>query len=615
MNLRKLSQTVDTQSLKADRRRVERRQWWLSFSGVLVTLILTVGIVSFAMTIFFLQRTFWDSLNIHLAMRALVGMVFLFVVYVVYQQHQIHRFRMHLVAQEELFTLIGENAADMIAVVTVQGERLYNSPSYEKLLGYTPADLEKTSAYEQIHPDDKPAVKAAAEEAKKTGIGRRVEYRIRHKSGEWRVLESTASAVRNAHGAVEKLIIVNRDITERRQLEQQLLLSQRLEAVGKLSGGIAHDFNNILGVIIGYSEALQETMAADDPMREAVDEIEKAGQRAAALTQQLLAFSRKQVLEPKILDLNSIVADVEKMLRRLIGADVELEITPDPTIGKVKADRGQIEQVILNLAVNARDAMQQGGRLKIETRNADLDANDARRKRYVVPGHYVMLEVSDTGMGMSAEVQSHIFEPFYTTKEQGKGTGLGLATVYGVIKQSGGYIWLESEIGKGSTFQVYLPRAEGVEEETPRVEPSFKSHGPGTILVAEDEPSLRKLTCNTLKESGYRVLEAEDGAKAIEIAAQFDKDIDLLLTDIVMRGMNGRELAEQMSSGHPGMKVLYMSGYTDGAVATHGVLESGIVILRKPFTRKQLQQSVGEMLAKTAGEGVAEVNAEHTANR
>jgi len=615
MNPRKLNHTVDTQSLKADRRRVERRQWWLSFSGVLVTLILTVGIVSFALTIFFLQRNFWDSLNIHLAMRALVGMVFLFVVYVVYQQHQIHRFRMHLVAQEELFTLIGENAADMIAVVTVQGERLYNSPSYEKLLGYTPADLEKTSAYEQIHPDDKPAVKAAAEEAKKTGIGRRVEYRIRHKSGEWRVLESTASAVRNAHGEVEKLIIVNRDITERRQLEQQLLLSQRLEAVGKLSGGIAHDFNNILGVIIGYSEALQETIGADDPMREAVDEIEKAGQRAAALTQQLLAFSRKQVLEPKILDLNSIVADVEKMLRRLIGADVELEIISDPTIGKVKADRGQIEQVILNLAVNARDAMQQGGRLKIETRNADLDANDSQRKRYVVPGHYVMLQVSDTGMGMSAEVQSHIFEPFYTTKEQGKGTGLGLATVYGVIKQSGGYIWLESEIGKGSTFQVYLPRAEGVEEETARIEPSFKTRGSGTILVAEDEPSLRKLTCNTLKESGYRVLEAEDGAKAIEIAAQFDKDIHLLLTDIVMRGMNGRELADKMSSGRPRMKVLYMSGYTDGAVATHGVLESGIVILRKPFSRKQLQQSVGEMLAKTTGEGAAEVNAEHTANR
>src|ERR1700722_11428516 len=615
MNPRKLNQTVDTQSLKADRRRVERRQWWLSFSGVLVTLILTVGIVSFALTIFFLQRTFWDSLNIHLAMRALVGMVFLFVVYVVYQQHQIHRFRMHLVAQEELFTLIGENAADMIAVVNVQGERLYNSPSYEKLLGYTPADLEKTSAYEQIHPDDKPAVKAAAEEAKKTGIGRRVEYRIRHKSGEWRVLGSTASAVRNAHGEVEKLIIVNRDITERRQLEQQLLLSQRLEAVGKLSGGIAHDFNNILGVIIGYSEALQETIGVDDPMREAVDEIEKAGQRAAALTQQLLAFSRKQVLEPKILDLNSIVADVEKMLRRLIGADVELEIIPDSALGTVKADRGQIEQVILNLAVNARDAMPRGGKLKIETMNADLDENDARRTRYVVPGHYVLLQVSDSGMGMSAEVQSHIFEPFYTTKEQGKGTGLGLATVYGVIKQSGGYIWVASEIGKGSRFQVYLPRAEGVAIEITRKEPILPAHGLGTILVVEDEPSLRKLACKILKDADYEILEAEDGAKALEVTKQLHDNIDLLLTDVVMPGMNGPELAEKLSIERPQMKILYMSGYTDGAVAAHGVLKPGLVILRKPFSQSQLLQNVGEMLAEPLARGKREENVEYTTNR
>jgi two-component system, cell cycle sensor histidine kinase and response regulator CckA len=615
MKLPKSIQAENSHSLKAVMRRVERRQWWLSFSGVLVTLLLTLGIVSFSITVFFLQRDFWDELNIHLAMRALVGMVFLFVVYVVYQQHQIHRFRMHLVAQEELFSLIGENAADMIAVVTANGERLYNSPSYEKLLGYTPEELEKTSAYEQIHPDDQPAVKLAADEAKKTGIGRRVEYRIRHKSGEWRVLESTASAVRNDDGAVEKLVIVNRDITERRHLEQQLLLSQRLEAVGKLSGGIAHDFNNILGVIIGYSEALLQKMGTDDPMREAVDEIEKAGQRAAALTQQLLAFSRKQVLEPKVLDLNSIVVDVEKMLRRLIGEDVDLEIIPSPTLGRVKADRGQIEQVILNLAVNARDAMPRGGHLKIETVNADLDENDARIKRYVVPGHYVMLQVSDTGSGMTAEVQSHIFEPFYTTKEQGKGTGLGLATVYGVVKQSGGYIWVESEIGKGTKFQVYLPRAEGAVIEMPRRESSLLTQGLGTILVAEDEPSLRKLTCNTLKEAGYRVLEAEDAPKAIEIAKNSNCDIDLLLTDVVMPGMSGRELAEYLSSKCPRMKILYMSGYTDGAVATHGVLESGIVILRKPFSRAQLQRNVAEMLAKNPGKGKKEENAEYAESR
>jgi two-component system, cell cycle sensor histidine kinase and response regulator CckA len=603
MKLSTPSRPGNTQSLRVGLRRVERKQWWLSFSSVLVTLILTLGIVSLSFTIFVPERELWDALNIHLGMHALVGMVIIFVVYVVYQQLQIHRFRMHLLEQEELFSVIGENAADMIAVVTVNGERLYNSPSCEKLLGYTPEDLENTSAYEQIHPDDQKAVKLAAEEAKTTGLGRRVEYRIRHKNGEWRMLESTSSAVRDSNGDVEKLVIVNRDITERRHLEQQLLLSQRLEAVGKLSGGIAHDFNNILGVIIGYSEALLQKIGVNDPMREAIDEIEKAGQRAAALTQQLLAFSRKQVLEPKILNLNSIVADVEKMLRRLIGEDVELEIIPDSALGTVKADWGQIEQVILNLAVNARDAMPRGGKLKIETMNADLDENDARRTRYVVPGHYVMLQVSDSGIGMSAEVQSHIFEPFYTTKEQGKGTGLGLATVYGVIKQSGGYIWVASEIGKGSKFQVYLPRAEGVAIEIARREPILPAHGLGTILVVEDEPSLRKLACTILKGGGYKILEAEDGAKALEAAKHLHDNIDLLLTDVVMPGLNGPELAQRLSVERPQMKILYMSGYTDGAVAAHGVLKPGIVILRKPFSQSQLLQNVGEMLAEPLTKG------------
>ncbi len=612
MKLPNISALGDSESRRAGLRRVERRQWWLSFSGVLVTLLLTLGIVSFSVTIFILQRNFWDALNIHMAMRALVGMVFLFVVYVVYQQLQIHRFRMHLVEQEELFSLIGENAADMIAVVTVDGQRLYNSPSYQKILGYSLEELEKTSAYEQIHPDDKITVKAAADEARNSGVGSRVEYRIRHKSGEWRVLESTASAVRNSAGVVEKLIIVNRDITERRHLEQQLLLSQRLEAVGKLSGGIAHDFNNILGVIIGYSEAMQQKMAPDDPMLEAVNEIEKAGQRAAALTQQLLAFSRKQVLEPKILDLNSIVADVEKMLRRLIGEDIDLKIAPSPSLGKVKADRGQIEQVILNLAVNARDAMPRGGQLKIETANVDIDETAARRLRYVVPGRYVMLQVSDTGTGMTAEVQAHIFEPFYTTKEQGKGTGLGLATVYGVIKQSGGYILLDSEVGKGARFDVYLPLAEGVEEVAPPMEsPIERVQGPTTILLVEDEASLRKLTGNTLKEGGYKVFEAEDAFEAMELAKEFDGVIDLLLTDVVMPGLSGRELAEKLCPERPGMRVLYISGYTDGAIATHGVLESGITILRKPFTRAQLLRNVEEILAKKQGERTLEQNAEH----
>lgn len=592
---------IDFASIRAGLKRVERRQWWLSFSGVAVTLILTLGIVSFSLVVYVLQRNFWDELNIHVAMRALVGMVLLFVVYVIYQQLQIYRFRSRLVAQEELFALIGENAADMIAVVTVDGQRLYNSPSYQKLLGYSLEELEKTSAYEQIHPDDMEAVKAAAEEARTTGLGRRLEYRVRHKNGDWRVLESTASAVRDAEGKVEKLVIVNRDITERRALEQQLVLSQRLEAVGKLSGGIAHDFNNILGVIIGYSEALQQSIGPENPLREAIDEIEKAGQRAAVLTQQLLAFSRKQVLEPKVLDLNIIVADMQKMLVRLIGEDVALKFCPGQELGKVKADHGQIEQVILNLAVNARDAMPRGGELRIETANGELTEKDSARYRYVVPGQYVVLKVSDTGIGMDTETQSHVFEPFFTTKVKGKGTGLGLATVYGVVKQSGGYIWLESALGKGATFRVFLPLAEGLEEKPSATLPVIRQqNGPRTVLLVEDEPSLRRLTQKALGEMGYLILPASDAAEAVEIAAKTRVPIDLLLTDVIMPGLSGGELAKKLSSQFPHMRVLFMSGYTDGAIEVRGDLKPGLVVLRKPFTRETLLRTVDEALSSPA---------------
>ncbi len=596
----------DFASIRAGLRKAEQRQWWLSFSGVVVTLLLTLGIISFSLVVYMLQRDFWDELNIHIAMRALVGMVLLFSVYVIYQQWQIHRFRVRLVAQEELFSLIAENAADMIAVVTADGKRLYNSPSYQKLLGYSLEELEKTSAYEQIHPDDMPAVTAAAQEARTTGIGRRLEYRVRHKSGEWRMLESTASAVRNVAGAVEKLVIVNRDITERRELEQQLVLSQRLEAVGKLSGGIAHDFNNLLGVIIGYSEALQQSIGPENPLREAIDEIQKAGQRAATLTQQLLAFSRKQVLAPKILDLNSIVEDMQKMLRRLIGEDVELKFNMPVDLGRVKADRSQLEQVILNLAVNARDAMPHGGELKIETANAELEEKDVLRYRYVIPGSYIVLRVSDTGIGMDAKTQSHIFEPFFTTKEKGKGTGLGLATVYGIVKQSGGYIWLESEPGKGTTFRIFLPRAEGVVEEAAPVKSMKRGSGPRTILLVEDEPSLRKLTHRTLKDMGYSVLEANDAAQAIDVARSTDAPIDLLLTDVIMPGMSGGDLAKKLSPENPHMHVLFMSGYTDGAIEVRGSLPPGMAVLRKPFTRDVLLRTVEGTLAQPPRESQIE---------
>ena len=575
-------------------RRVERRQWWLSASGIFVTLLLTLGILSFAAPMLFSDA---GPANTTIEVRALVALVLLFDLYVIFQQLQIYRFRVRLSEREELFRLIDENAADMIALIDAGGQRLYSSPSYQKLLGYSAAELASTSFYDQIHPEDKEVVIAAIIQARKSGTGRRLEYRMLHKNGNPLTVESTVSIVKN-HDTVEKLVILNRDITDRKQLEGQLYLSQKLEAVGRLSGGIAHDFNNLLGVIIGYSEALQRQIGEKHSFREAVDEIQKAGKRAAVLTQQLLAFSRKQVLEPKVLDLNAVVFDVDRMLRRLIGEDIELKIALANGLGMVKADPGQIDQVIFNLAVNSRDAMPDGGKLTLETSNAELDQDDVNQFRYVVPGSYVLLKVSDTGCGMDAELQSHIFEPFFTTKEPGKGTGLGLATVYGIVKQSGGYIWVDSEVGTGTTFKIYLPRVDETRDLTlPEQRASNYARSPQTVLLVEDEQSLRKLIRSTLVELGHSVLEARDAFEALEIAGKTPGAIDLLLTDVVMPGMSGRALATQLTGLRPGTRVLYMSGYTDGAVATHGVLESGITFLRKPFTRTELTERVDEVLS------------------
>lgn len=588
----------DREFVQGNWRSNERRQWWLSSSAIAVSLILTSGIVCILLPSMIPQLGTSYAFDTDIAVHALVGIILLFDVYVVFQQVQLSRFRKQLAEREELFRLISENAADMIAVVDTKGQRLYNSPSYQRLLGYSQEELGKTSAFEQIHEDDRIAVRDAANEARRTGMGRTVEYRIRHRDGRWLTLESTASVVRNRDGDVEKLVIVNRDITERKQLEQQLHRSQKLEAVGRLSGGVAHDFNNILGLIIGYSEALQERIPADDPYREAVDEIQNAGKRAAALTQQLLAFSRKQVLEPRILSLNTIITDIEKMLRRLVGENIKIELLLGPDTGTVKADRSQIEQVILNLVVNARDAMPDGGKLTIETGNWTLDRSTVLSHPYVIPGLYAMLKVTDTGCGMDADLQSHIFEPFFTTKEKGKGTGLGLATAYGVIKQSGGYIWVDSEVGKGTTFRIYLPEASAAAEALPEVKPAAKAaQERRTILVVEDERSLRKLTRKTLSEAGHTVFEAGDASEALEVSRKTEGIIDLLLTDVIMPGMSGKKLADVLVTERPGISVLYMSGYTDGEIATQGVLEQGTSILRKPFTRDELMRQVENALA------------------
>ena len=600
--------------------RIERREWWLSAATVAITLSLTLGLASFILPSLRETEDYETTLALSLAVRGLAGIVLLFNVYIIYQQVQIHRIRRQLVEKETLFRLISENAADMIAVVDMEGRRIYNSLAYQKVLGYSPEELRASSAFAQIHPEDLERVRGAAEEARRTGQGQTLEYRMRHKDGTWRALESISSVIRNAKWEPERLVVVNRDVSERKRaeealrlseasfrsvvedapygiyrasvtgqllqvnpalqkmlgyqspgellqanlendiyrypaehqrlqelfaraeefkdvevewkrkegapitvrcsgrrvsdangapayfevfaedvsekrvLERQLRMAQKMEAVGRLSGGIAHDFNNLLGVIIGYSQVLKQALGPGSPLHEHAEEVEKAGQRAATLTRQLLAFSRQQVLTPAVLNLNALVSDMNKMLPRLLGEDIKITTALDPELGCVKADQGQIEQVIMNLAVNARDAMPQGGSLKIHTANVEFDEAYTQHHPGSRCGRYVLLNVTDSGVGMNAETLAQVFEPFFTTKERGKGTGLGLATVYGVVKQSGGYIWVDSALGKGASFQVYLPRGEEtVKVEGPNRSPDRSLRGEETVLLVEDADALRKL--------------------------------------------------------------------------------------------------------------------------
>ena len=427
-------------------------------------------------------------------------------------------------------------------------------------------------------------------------------------TAEWTRKDGSITAVRLSGRAIRDerknvtFEIFTEDVTERRALEQQLRQAQKMEAIGRLAGGIAHDFNNLLMVISGYSEFLLDRLGPDQALRGPAKEISSAAERATSLTRQLLAFSRKQMLTPKVIDLNAVVTENLKMLTRLIGEDIDLVMIPGAELGPVKADPGQIEQVILNLAVNARDAMPQGGRLTIETANVTLDESYARLHAPVQPGDYTMLVITDTGIGMDTETQSRIFEPFFTTKGT-KGTGLGLSTVYGIIKQSGGYIWVYSEPGRGTSFKVYMPHVTA--EEVAAVEkPAAPAVVPletarETILVVEDEVNLRRLTRQFLENQGYTVLEAADGAEAVQICVAHQGIIHLLLTDVIMPGMNGRELAHRVSEIRPNMKVLYMSGYTENAIGHNGTLDAGITLLQKPFTLHALKAKVREVIDKT----------------
>ena len=420
-----------------------------------------------------------------------------------------------------------------------------------------------------------------------------VEATWKRKDGRLLQVQLSVRAVRNAAGQVDYYETFVRDVTDQRRLQQQLTQSQKMEAIGRLAGGVAHDFNNLLTVITSYSDLVFQDLPPDDPRRDDVDQVRKAADGAAALTRQLLAFSRQQVLEPKVIDLNSVVDNLKKILQRVIGEDVELTTVLAAELGAVKADVSQIEQILMNLAVNARDAMPTGGQLTIETSNVDYDPE--RQQRADGSRNFVMLAVTDTGTGMDEATKAKIFEPFFTTKQPGKGTGLGLATVYAIVTQAGGVIWVYSELGHGTSFKIYLPQVDAVPS-TAAVARVDLPRGTETVLLVEDAAAVRAVARQVLQRQGYRVLEAADGEDALYLAARHQGTIDLVLTDVVMPRAGGRELAERLLAVRPDTRVLYMSGYTDDSVVRHGILAGGVAYLQKPFSPEGLARKVREVL-------------------
>jgi len=493
-----------------------------------------------------------------------------------------------------------ESAANGVVITDTAGKILWLNPSFTALTGFS-AEEATGQAYNILNSGEHP--KSFFEQMWKTILAGQVwhgEVANRRKDGTLFTVEQTITPVRNERGDIARFVAIMQDVTEKKKLEQQLNQAQKMESVGRLAGGVAHDFNNLLSVIIGYSEILMEHPGFDSHALRLAEEIKRAGGRAATLTRQLLAFSRQQVLEPRVLNLNTIVTDMQKMLRRLIGEDVEIHAKLEGDLGRVKADPGQIEQIIINLAVNARDAMPQGGKLTIETSNVELDESYAAQHPPATPGRYVLLAMADTGMGMNREIKARIFEPFFTTKELGKGTGLGLSTVYGIVKQSGGYIWVYSEPGQGSVFKVYLPRVDQPVEPLLPAELAVESlRGTETILVVEDEDTLRTLIRTLLEQSGYTVMEAKSGADALQAAQEHDAAIQLLLTDVIMPGLSGPAVAERLAHTHPKTKVLYMSGYTDTFATDRGLLAGAATLVHKPFTRKDLLRKVREVLGRS----------------
>ena len=478
---------------------------------------------------------------------------------------------------------------------SLEGRFLDVNPALITMLGYGSAeevlmlDPEKdVFAYSEEHT-------RLIEEFRRTGRLDGMEVKWKRNDGKAITVRISGRAVSSADEPADVLEAIAEDVTERRVLEDQFRQAQKMEAVGRLAGGVAHDFNNLLMVISGYAEVMLTAFEPDHPMREKALAIQQASDRATTLTRQLLAFSRRQLLELKVVDVNAIVADMERLLRPLIGEAVEFIASLTPEAAHTRADAGQLEQVLMNLVVNAKDAMPGGGTLTLQTEKIVVDETHRLGPTFIRPGQYVMLSVRDTGMGMDKETQSRIFEPFFTTKEKGKGTGLGLSTVYGIVKQTGGYVMVQSEPGRGTTFQIYLPRVEGVAEKLAAPVALTALGGTETVLLVEDEESVRQLVRETLAAKGYRVMEAENGESGMAVAAQHDGKIDLVITDVVMPGMGGRELVKQLAQSRPQTRVLYLSGYTEDAIS-EGTIESGAAFLQKPFTLQSLSRKVREVL-------------------
>jgi len=499
-------------------------------------------------------------------------------------------------ASEASYTALVEQAPVGIYRSTPTGRFLSANPALARILGYsTPQELLALDMARDVYADADERRRLVAQDTYTNQVYEELEATWKKKDGTRIRVQLSVRASRKPDGQVEFYEAFVRDITNQRQLEAQLAQAQKMEAIGRLAGGVAHDFNNLLTVILSYSDLLLEDLPADSSDREDVTQIRKAAQGASELTRQLLAFSRQQVLQPKVVDINVSVSGIERLLTRVLREDIKLACTLAPDAGMIRVDPGQLEQVIMNLAVNARDAMPGGGLLTIETANVDLDADYLHGHPLAKPGPYVMLAVTDTGMGMDAATQSRIFEPFFTTKDVGKGTGLGLATVQGIVQQSGGFIWVYSEPDHGTVFKIYLPRVD--EPTSPDdVTNADDVRGTETILVAEDVPAVRAVTREMLKRYGYHVLEAADGLTALQVAADYKETIHLLLTDVVMPDLSGRDLAERFRTLRPAMSVVFMSGYTDDAVVRHGILQEGIAYLQKPFTPVSLAKKVRGVL-------------------